>query len=480
MGFNYYRSKSGSYLKSKNKLTDSALTQISQAEYEKGKGIKKSKSRLADILRKGLEKSGVRFRSKKAKKSKSKSSLAQTLRQGLQSSGVRFSGNSKSSSKNKPPLFTGFNTPQNQAPQFTGFSGDIPAVSAAQHQNLLNQGYTQSWGSAPGFYEKDGQTYHLEADGSLTPDATGVAPMIGGAGGFSRAFQLGEEGASAANKIYYTVARAKLYSNDISTASRIGKATKYVVSGNKVYKVGANVKELELVNTIFRHKLSIAALMAGGTWLGSVFMGLWGKGESAEPISMATYKYLIDYGKKTGDWSLYNEAINAAEELTDIPMWKKVLLASPLSAVEGSISKIKGAKKGVELMKKIGEDYKIQQQNKETDEEKWARIKQREMEQEKEMIDYYNEQRKLQLQWEEEAADRDMREDAAFWRKEQAKIEKLKTEQLKKQAEFWFEYRKRLMELEREQMKDQAEFWLEYRKQVVNKTAPSHLGFGLL
>ncbi len=65
------------------------------------------------------------------------------------------------------------------------------------------------------------------------------------------------------------------------------------------------------------------------------------------------------------------------------------------------------------------------------------------------------------LQWEEEAKDRDMREDAAFWAKQAKQQRKLEAEDRQAIADFWIAYRK-----------------TQYQNSVDNR--PSNLNFGLL
>ena len=65
------------------------------------------------------------------------------------------------------------------------------------------------------------------------------------------------------------------------------------------------------------------------------------------------------------------------------------------------------------------------------------------------------------LAWEEEAKDRDMKEDAKFWAAERAKQRKMEEEDRKAIAQFWAEYRKKLYEIQQ-------------------NNRPSNLNFGLL
>ena len=101
------------------------------------------------------------------------------------------------------------------------------------------------------------------------------------------------------------------------------------------------------------------------------------------------------------------------------------------------------------------------QQLGETNQQYWERVNQQKIQQEQQLIDYYNEQRRQLLEWEREAAEQARNEDAAFW------------------AQYAEEQRKK----EEEDRKAQAEFWIAYRKKIIKlneSSRPSNLNFGLL
>lgn len=102
----------------------------------------------------------------------------------------------------------------------------------------------------------------------------------------------------------------------------------------------------------------------------------------------------------------------------------------------------------------------------------WDEIRRKEEEAQKRITDYRIEEEKKLLKFEEEAYDRDMKEDAEFWRNEREEQRKKEKEQLKWQRDFWKQYRKEIMEMERKQA-------MELNKLYENKK-PSQLNFGLL
>ena len=81
--------------------------------------------------------------------------------------------------------------------------------------------------------------------------------------------------------------------------------------------------------------------------------------------------------------------------------------------------------------------------------------------QERAVIDYYNQQRRLQIQWENEA----------------------RNNQLQKEADFWAKQRAKTREEEKRDREAIAKFWADYRitmQKIQDNSRPSQLTFGLL
>jgi hypothetical protein len=222
-----------------------------------------------------------------------------------------------------------------------------------------------------------------------------------------------------------------------------------------------NGKKIEQTESIISRFFSAKTLAIAGAWAGATWLGLWGQAEAPEPPNILLNKFLIPEAQRTGDWSLVDETTEAMEEIMDLDIWEKIFLYSPLSAAVGIPNKIEGIQLAVNANKKFIEDQKVKQAQGLTEDQYWEQRRLEQAEQEKALIDYYNEQRKLQIQWEAEARAAQRDEDARFWAKQQA-------DQRKKEAE------------DRQAI---ADFWAAYRRQaqiVADNNRPSTLNFGLL
>ncbi len=116
---------------------------------------------------------------------------------------------------------------------------------------------------------------------------------------------------------------------------------------------------------------------------------------------------------------------------------------------------------GGKVLDAVAANERIAQETGESTDDKWARIREQEATDDKAAIDYYNEQRKLQVQWEREAEKAGRNADAAFWRKEKEKQAKMEAEDRQAIADFWIAYRKEALK-------------------IANDNRPSNLNFGLL
>lgn len=254
--------------------------------------------------------------------------------------------------------------------------------------------------------------------------------------------------------------------NTIDDLVKVGSLDDFVDNnvlkyGQKAGKANVNTKTVKMVKKIFSSKFSQKALAWAGAWAGAVFLGKWGQAEAPEPLGITMNSMLIPNAQKTGDWSLVNEAQAARDEILDLNWWEKVALWSPISPAIGIPAKIKGAITAAKVQDKLIDDLKIQQETGESDDDKWARIREEQSSQDKEAINYYNQQRKLMVEWERDAEVNARNDDAAFW-----------AEQRAKQAE-----------LEAADRKAIADFWTAYRKQAAKLAAdnsPSKLNFGLI
>lgn len=257
----------------------------------------------------------------------------------------------------------------------------------------------------------------------------------------------------------------------ISKIAKIGKPITFTVTrdaAGRFTKVAANTKSLKQATRIL--SLSFGATVLGilGAWAGSTFLGLWGQAETPEPITIPISKFLVPNAMQTGDWSLVDEAMAEAEELTNLEEWEKIVLGTPAAPAVGVINKIKGSIAGIEVLKKVIADLRTQ----ESGENRQARLRQERLDDEKANVDYFNEQRKIMFKYEQEALahtrrhiredeKQAMREDAAFWAKERKKQDAEEAKERVAIAKFWSEYRKMSYQIEQD-------------------NRPSALGFGIL
>jgi hypothetical protein len=262
-----------------------------------------------------------------------------------------------------------------------------------------------------------------------------IAMQKGGTSSLSKLFSIGQSG----DKIITTT--------NLNTGS--------------VRQVQINTKTVGIMNNLLPKFFSNKALAAAGAWAGAVGLGLWGAAESKDPMSAVRTSLLIPNAKLTGDWSLVDESYEIDKELSDFNTWEKIGLFSPLSPAIGIPRKMKGIAEAVKISQAVTDDIKIQMETGETDEEKWARIKQEQADQEKANVDYYNAERKKLLEWELEAKAAARDADAAFWAKEGEKTRKAELENQRAIVEFWLEYKRKAQEMSKD-------------------STPSNLKFGLL
>ena len=229
-----------------------------------------------------------------------------------------------------------------------------------------------------------------------------------------------------------------------------------------------NAKNVKIINNLITKELTKKGILSTSSGLltkiagaaGLVFLGMWGQAESGEPLSIAMRDISYE-AKKTGNWDLYNEAAEIRNEIIDLEIWEQAAMWTPLAPLIGITNKIKGVKAAAVIQDKFAKSQQTAQENNETPQQTAIREQQEEQNDYKANIDYYNEQRKKLLQWEEEAADRDMKEDAAFWAAEREKQRQKEAEDRQAIAQFWNAYRK-------EQQK------------ISDDNRPSNLNFGLI
>ena len=236
-------------------------------------------------------------------------------------------------------------------------------------------------------------------------------------------------------------------------------------SAGKIFQGAApNTATASLAGGYVARSLSAPSLMAVGGVIAaaaaSMFFGQWGLAEAPEPLTIAM-RDILKEAERTGDWELYEEAKAARDEVMDLNLFETAVKWSPLSPLIGNAKKSEGLAAGAVVMDKLAADLRLQQETGSTDDEKWEKIRQEKLASEQFIIDYYNDQRKLQVSWELEAKEDQRDADAAFWAEEKEKQTKLEEEDRQAMADFWTAYRKEAVK-------------------VAAENRPSNLNFGLL
>ena len=226
-----------------------------------------------------------------------------------------------------------------------------------------------------------------------------------------------------------------------------GKTGKIGTIDTTTKVIQSNSKSVAQTKTILQKFFSAKALTVYGAWAGAVTIGKWGMAEAAEGITFPTSKFLIPEAQRTGDWTAVDEANALALEITDISIWEKIALWTPLAPFIGIPKKIEGAAAGIAIQTKFTEDQKRKQELGQTEAQYWENRRVEQIEQEKFNVDYDNEQRKMMVEWEREARVEERNNDALFWANERAKQSKLEAEDRQAIADFWTAYRKQAQKI---------------------------------
>ncbi len=242
-------------------------------------------------------------------------------------------------------------------------------------------------------------------------------------------------------------------------ATQVGKITK---KGNIKTPYQTNAKSIKQTNSLLlkvAKQFKNPAVIVGtiGAMLSTYPWSEWALGEAKEGMIFNVNKAIA-----TGDIDLLNEFLETSDEIFDINLWETIRRLIPganLQFAFGEKAQALMAQKKVN--DRIIQDEKIKIETGETEDDRWKRIREEEAESDKEKVDYYNEQRKLMVQWEAEARRNQRNDDAEFWRKEREKQRVKEAEDRKAIADFWIEYRKTAQKLNED-------------------SRPSNLNFGLL
>lgn len=220
------------------------------------------------------------------------------------------------------------------------------------------------------------------------------------------------------------------------------------ITGSITWKaLGAATLGLVVVNKILEKTL-------GGKNFGE-FVGV------EEAVQTISYPTTLAY--QASDWESYELGKEARDELLAEPeFWDKVKSYIPFVNLGVKLDDYREAAiTAGTILDKLAEDKREAEVNGTSEADKWAKARQEERDDDRQAVLFYNEQRKLQLQWEREA-ERDQRnEDARFWRKEREAQAEKEAEDRKAIADFWEAYRKQAQKLR-------------------DDSRPSNLNFGLI
>lgn len=246
---------------------------------------------------------------------------------------------------------------------------------------------------------------------------------------------------------------------------------KFALGQKRVQQVAntlTNPKAAGLLKTAMSKIFSKEAMVLVGSLAGTVGLGKWAQKETAEPVTVAMTQ-VLKQALITGDWTLYEEAKLARDDLTDMTKWEQYLSWTPIISPFITIPKaIKGVIQGGKILDEVANQAQIAQETGESEEDKWKRIdEERKATKEAERIAdeaYY-----AQVQKDIASAKADARrEDERYWNK--VLQEREAYEKAKKEAEqkYWDDVRKANEEIR----KEEAKAYQDYGK--------SNLDFGLL
>ncbi len=238
--------------------------------------------------------------------------------------------------------------------------------------------------------EADEIKAQVEAQGGQTGEAapvTGedvadVATSFGGGGVFKQAttgVRVGSKAAGIAAKeaSKKVTTNAKVLNKvDVAVEKYMKKyvadvSKKYKTAGDLIVTIGSkggvgvtsrfkvNVKNLstmgKIANVLWgsktRKMMSVAGVSAG-----SVLLSLWARAEAIEGAGFTVMKPALDRGIFTGDWSIYNEAKGARDNIINQNKLQQINNFLPISgAVQNIGNKVSAIIKNYEFMDKLAE-----------------------------------------------------------------------------------------------------------------------------
>ena len=264
----------------------------------------------------------------------------------------------------------------------------------------------------------------------------------------------------------------------VTVGGGVAKATTTAASLLKVGLKGIPGATGGLTGTAYLQAVNSATAKATTSWLAklatfaknpiviaSAILGTIGSYPFAGFIkeeALQTLGFGINSAVKNNDIEGAEAAMALQAEILDPNLWDEIVAKVPYANILAQLNAFyEAAKTKLAIDVKIVADLKKKLETGDTADNFWRGVMQEEIDAKNEVVDYYNQERKKMLAFEEEAGDRDMKEDAKFWRKERAKQRKKETEDREAVANFWMAYRKRAQEFQED-------------------NRPSNLNFGFL
>jgi len=239
-----------------------------------------------------------------------------------------------------------------------------------------------------------------------------------------------------------------------------------------------NKKNERLINKIItlltgRKGLALGAgsLLAAG--IGDIIWGEWALLEARDTMDILTNIDNID--EFADDPELMQEILTVGDQVYNPSLWENILRAIPfpgMSTIGVGFEK-KAAAAAVMWRANSKALIDTMTGERETMDQKFARIAEEQAAAEKASIEYFNDQRKITEAQLAEAKRKDQIEIAKFWEAERKKIEAEEKRIAEEQATFWLEYRRKVAEITKQQ--NTSRYY-----EPSSFVQPSNLNFGLL
>jgi len=277
------------------------------------------------------------------------------------------------------------------------------------------------------------------------------------------------------------VASANFLTSKLSTIGKSGlksttSNTADTIASNTVTEVATKSWLSKLVTSAKSPVVVVSALVGA---IGSYPFAGFIKEEALQTIGFATRSAI-----QSGDIEGADEAIELQKQILDPSLWSEIKSKIPYVNVLSSLDDFyKSAQVKLSVDEKIVRDLKVQVETGETDDARWARVRAEEVAQDTAAVDYYNQERRLMVEWELEAREAASVSDLARFEGAREKQRQAEIKARNADAVYWAKQQERQRELEAADRKAIADFWSAYRKQAQKMredSSPSHLNFGLI